>query len=148
MAESPVGKHEVRISEQVRAPLDTVFAFFADHHQFVSLFGARCTVIRTADGAEPNGVGSIRRIGPGPLSFDEEIVVFERASRIDYMIVRGGPLKHHRGTIRFKAVPDGTAVDYVIRFDSRVPGLGGLLVKGLQRIWAREARKTLAALER
>jgi hypothetical protein len=148
MSEPHVGKHEVRISEQVRAPLDTVFAFFADHHQFVSLFGARCTIVRTADGAEPDGVGSIRRIGPGPLSFDEEIVVFERPARIDYMIVRGGPLKHHRGTIRFKAVPDGTEVDYVIRFDSRVPGLGSLFVKGLQRIWAREARKALATLER
>ena len=149
MSVSSTPRNEVRIRERISATPEAVFAFFADHHRFVSLFGARCTVVKTADdAAEANGLGSVRRIGPGPLSLDEEIVAFERPRRIDYAIVRGGPLKNHRGTIRFEAVPGGTEVDYVIRFDSRIPGLGSFFVKGLKHIWAREARKALAALER
>lgn len=141
-------KHEIQIRKHIRAPLHEVFEFFADHHRFVSLFGARCTVIQNGPADEPNGLGSVRRVGPGPLALDEEIVHFERPTRIDYMIVRGGPLKNHRGSIRFTETADGTDVDYVIRFDSRLPGLGGVFVHGLQKIWSLQAPKALAVLER
>lgn len=144
-----MSQQEVHIHEQLRAPIERVFAFFADHQNFVSLFGARCTVVRAGDDAdEPAGVGSIRRIGSGLLSFDEKIVVFERLARIDYAIVRGGPLKNHLGTIRFKPSGDGTEIDYLIRFESRLPGTGGLFANGLQMVWKRNAHKALSALER
>ncbi|HEY9544485.1 MAG TPA: SRPBCC family protein [Solimonas sp.] len=142
-------KHEVRLHEQINAPIERVFDFLSDHHHFVSLFGARCTVVGEGnDTSQPNGVGSVRRVGPGPLSFDEQIVVFERPSRIDYAIVRGGPLKNHLGTIHLSPSGDGTEINYTIAFDSKLPGAGPLLVMGLKRIWQREARKAMAAIER
>lgn len=144
-----MAQHEVRFHEVIHAPIDEVFDFLSDHQNFAALFGGRSTRIRVGDDpAEPNGLGSVRRIGPGPLSFDEKIVVFERPQRIDYTICRGGPLKNHLGTIHLRSVPHGTELDYVIRFDGRLPGLGTASARALEFGWKRSARKALAALER
>src|SRR3546814_6088125 len=114
-------KHEVRLHEQINAPIERVFDFLSDHHHFVSLFGARCTVVGEGnDTSQPNGVGSVRRVGPGPLSFDEQIVVFERPSRIDYAIVRGGPLKNHLGTIHLSPSGDGRSEEHTSELQSQM----------------------------
>ncbi|MGH8446772.1 MAG: SRPBCC family protein [Solimonas sp.] len=142
-------QHEVRFHEQVQAPVDQVFEFLSQHRNFAALFGGSCTVVKAGnDAAEPNGVGSVRRIGPGPLSFDEQIVVFERPHRIDYTIVRGGPLKNHLGTIVLKSTGSGTEIDYTIRFDGKLPGVGALAARALAFGWKLGARKALAKLER
>ncbi len=139
--------HEVRLQARVRAPLEQVFAFFADHERFATLFGGRCTVIKAGDG-DPHGRGSVRRIGPGPLSFDETIVTFEPQRRIEYTISRGSPLRNHLGTIEFRADGATTAVDYVIRFDGRLPGIGAPIAALLRAAWQRHSPRALAALER
>lgn len=142
-------KHEVRFHEQIEAPIESVFEFLSDHQNFASLFGGHCTRIRVGDDStELNGVGSTRRIGPGPLSFDEKIVAFERPSRIDYTIVRGGPLKNHLGSIQLRSVDGGTALDYVIHFDGKLPGLGTASALALKAAWKQKARKALATLTR
>ncbi|MFT4045512.1 MAG: SRPBCC family protein [Solimonas sp.] len=141
-------QHEIRFHETIRAPLPTVFDFLADHENFATLFGGRCVRIRTGDDpAEPNGLGSIRRIGPGPLSFDERIVTFERPTRLEYTIVRGGPLKNHLGTITLKAAGSDTELDYVIRFDGKFPGAGTLAGRALSLAWRRSAGKAFARIE-
>jgi len=142
-------KHEVRFHEQIEAPIECVFEFLSDHQNFASLFVGHCTRIRVGDDStELNGVGSIRRIGPGPLSFDEKIVAFDRPSRIDYTIVRGGPLKNHLGSIRLHSADGGTALDYVIRFDGKLPGLGMASALALKAAWKQKARKAMAPLGR
>jgi uncharacterized protein YndB with AHSA1/START domain len=138
-------QHEVRFTASLHAPRERVFAFFADHEQFVRLFGAHGQRIRAGD-SEPDGLGSVRRVGPGPLSFDETIVTFERPARIEYRITRGGPLKNHLGTIDFSAEGDTTRIDYVIRFDVRIPGTGGLIAALLRRAWKTHAPQRLAEI--
>lgn len=142
-------KHELHFEETIHAPIDHVFDFLADHQNFAALFGGSCTRLRVGDDpAHANGVGSVRRIGPGLLSFDERIVVFEHPTRIDYTIIRGGPLKNHLGSIQLRSVGNDTALDYVIRFDGKLPGLGTATARALAFGWKRSARKTLAVLER
>lgn len=140
-------QHEVRIHENIDAPVEQVFAFFADHQNFARLFGGGCT--RVKDGAgDVNGLGSVRRIGPGPLSFDETIVAFEPGKRIDYQITRGSPLKNHLGTLKFQSAGRSTRLDYVIRFDGKFPLIGGLVAKALAAAWRKNAPKQLARLSR
>lgn len=139
-------KHEIRLSAHIHAPVEKVFAFFADHERFGTLFGGSARRIREGD-SEPNGLGSVRRIGPGPLSFDETIVAFEPNQRIDYQITRGSPIKNHIGQIRFGSEGGATTVDYVIRFDPKVPCTGGLIVKLLSGGWNANAPKILKRLE-
>lgn len=135
-------QHEIHIREQVDAPVDTVFERFADHVWFTGLFGSSCK--RVVEGEdEPNGLGSVRRIGAGPLSFDETIVVFEPGQRLHYTITRGSPLKNHMGEIEFKQEGGKTVVDYRIRFEGKLPGAGALTKAALEFAWKQNARKQL-----
>lgn len=141
-----MSQQQIRQHVRIRAPIDRVFAFFADHERFITLMGGRCR--RIVDGQdEPNGLGSVRRIGPGPLSFDETIVTFDKNARIEYAITRGGPIRNHRGTIDFRDDRGATVVDYVIRFEPKIPLTGGLIAKGLKLAWQLNAPKALAKLE-
>lgn len=141
-----MSQHEVRQHVRINAPIDRVFNFFADHERFITLLGGRCKRIREGD-SEPNGLGSIRRIGPGPLSFDETIVTFEPNQQIEYAITRGGPLRSHRGTIDFREDRGATIVDYVIRFEPKLPLSGGVIARGLKFAWKLNAPRALAKLE-
>ena len=138
-------QHEVRFAITVQAPPERVFAYLADHHKFVGLFGGRCQRVREGQG-DPNGLGSVRRVGPGPLSFDETIVGFEPPGRLQYQITRGGPLKNHLGTLDLRAVGETTQLDYVIRYDARIPGTGGFIGWLLKTAWNRNAPAQLARL--
>lgn len=141
-----MSQQQIRQHVRVRAPVERVFAFFADHERFITLMGGRCR--RIVDGeSEPNGLGSVRRIGPGPLSFDETIITFEKNARIEYAITRGSPIRAHRGTIDFRDDRGATVVDYVIRFESKIPLTGGLIARGLKLAWKLNAPKVLAKLE-
>lgn len=138
-------QHEVKIRETIPAPREQVFEFFADHQKFTTLFGGGCQRIKDGE-QEPNGLGSIRRIGPGPFGFEETIVAFERASRIDYQVTRGSPIKNHLGSIRFSDAGSGTQIDYVIRFDAKIPGTGGFIAWLLGWGWRRNAPAKLARI--
>ncbi|MEQ1440165.1 SRPBCC family protein [Fontimonas sp. SYSU GA230001] len=138
---------EVRVQARVHAPIEKVFAFFADHERFATLLGGRCTRIKDGQG-DPNGLGSVRSIGPGPLAFEETIVTFEPNQRIEYTVTRGSPIKNHLGTIDFHAEDDVTVVDYVIRFDGKLPFTGPLIAAALRAAWNRSSPRVLAQLER
>ncbi len=137
---------EVSFQTTVKAPRERVFAFLADHQNFARLFGGSCQRIKEGRD-EPNGLGSVRRIGPGPLAFEETIVTFEPHSRIEYSITRGGPLKNHLGTIELRDVGGATFIDYVIRFDGKLPGSAAVIATLLRVALKANARKTLATLE-
>lgn len=135
----------IHIQETVAAPIERVFELFADHQRFTALFGGSCE--RIVDGApEPNGLGSVRRIGRGPLSFDETIVAFEPHARIDYEITRGGPLENHLGQICLREVDGATEVDYRIRFEGKLPLVAPLVKKVLEFAWRRHAPAQLASI--
>jgi uncharacterized protein YndB with AHSA1/START domain len=142
-----MSQQQIRQHVRVRAPVDRVFAFFADHERFITLFGARCRRIRDGEG-DINGLGSVRLVGPaGPLGMEETIVTFEPGQRIEYAITRGSPIRNHRGTIDFRDDRGATVVDYVIRFEPKIPLTGGLIAKGLKLAWKLNAPKALAKLE-
>lgn len=143
-------QRSLRFSRQFSAPRGKVFALFASHERFGAALGGPAGVklgalrrIKTSEEpGNPDGLGSVRRIGFGPSAFEETIVGFESGKRIEYRISRGSPLKNHLGQIEFRDVPGGTQVDYSIRFEPRIPGTGGaialllhsLISSGLNRI--------------
>lgn len=138
--------HRMALEVDINASPEAVFNYFADHEKFAGIFGGSCTRVKDGED-EPNGLGSTRRIGPGPLSFDETIVVFDRPDTIHYAITRGSPLKNHLGRIRFLKTDRGTRVDYVITFESKVPLLGGLVSRLLKTAFLRGIPKVERALQ-
>jgi uncharacterized protein YndB with AHSA1/START domain len=125
-------QQSVRFEQFFAAPRERVFAWFADHETFGRLWPGRTRRIHeSADASEPNGLGSVREVRAGGMAFEETITAFDPPSHIEYRITRGGPIKNHRGELRFTAVDGGTKLDYTIEFDPRVPLTGGLIASVL-----------------
>lgn len=120
--------HRIDISHRSRLPLSRLFEELADHNNLSKVFGL--PVRRIQDGRDSlNGVGSVRKIGPGPLGVEETVTDLIENQRIDYRISKGGfPIKNHRGSLSFSEAADGgSQVDWNIEFGSQLPVAGTLL---------------------
>ena len=126
--------YTIEIDETFNVPRDRVFALFADHERFGKLLGAPVKRIHDSDQADPNGVGSIRKIGIGPVGLKETVITFEPDSLIEYTISSMSPVRNHLGRIRFEdAAGDRTRVQYTISFEDVVPLTGKLVSSALEK---------------
>ncbi len=134
--------YTIEINETFDVPRRKVFALFADHHRFGKMIGAPVKRIKDSDQADPNGIGSIRKIGIGPLSLEETVLGFEPDSLIEYAITSLSPIKNHLGRIRFSDTPNGqTAVNYTITFEDIVPFSGKVVSAALEQGLRRGIRR-------
>lgn len=126
--------YKIEIDETFNVPRHRVFALFADHERFGKLLGAPVKRIRDSDQADPNGMGSIRKIGIGPIGLKETVINFEPDSLIEYTISSMSPVRNHLGRIRFEdASGGGTRVQYTISFDDILPFTGKLVSSALDQ---------------
>lgn len=126
--------HKIEIDETFDVPRNRVFALFADHERFGKLLGAPVKRVRDSDQADPNGVGSIRKIGIGPIGLKETVITFEPGLLIEYTITSMSPIRNHLGRIRFEDAPEGrTRVLYTISFEDIVPYTGKLVSSALDQ---------------
>ena len=123
----------VEITQDFTLPVERVFAYLAEHGNLEPIFGAKITRVRDGD-AEPNGVGSVRRLKIGPLPpLEETVTAFVPNELIEYKITKGSPLKDHVGTMRFRSTETGSRLHYVIDFGAKIPGLDRIVRAGLAR---------------
>lgn len=126
--------YTIEIDETFDVPRNRVFALFADHERFGKLLGAPVRRIRDSDQADPNGIGSIRKIGIGPIGLQETVTAFEPDSLIEYTISSMSPIRNHLGRIRFEDSADGrTRIRYTIIFEDILPFSGKLVSSALDR---------------
>lgn len=141
-----MAQHKVVFEEFIAAPRERVFAFFADHEKFGRIWGGKFKRIKDAPGADPNGVGSVRRIpGPGP-AFEETIVTFAPPGLIEYQVTRGSPIKNHIGRIEFHEEAGGTKLRYTIAFEPRIPFTGSLIAGVIRASWCRGLPRVVGEL--
>ncbi|HEX4872611.1 MAG TPA: SRPBCC family protein [Nevskiaceae bacterium] len=139
----------LRFEQFFAAPRETVFAFFSDHQSFGEIWPGRFERIQVAPaGDDPNGLGSVRRVRSAGMVIEETITAFEPPARIEYRVTRGGPLKNHRGELRFTEVPGGTQLDYQIEFEPRWPLTGGLIASTLCAAWHHGVSRAVEAIAR
>ncbi len=126
--------YTIEIDETFDVPRRKVFALFADHHRFGKLLGAPVKRIKDSDQADPNGIGSVRKIGIGPIGLEETVLNFEPDSLIEYAITSLSPIRNHHGRIRFDETPDGgTRLTYTITFEDIVPFTGKVVSTALEQ---------------
>lgn len=135
--------HRIDIAHESRLPISHLFEQLADHNQLSQVFGVPVRRIRDGE-TTLNGVGSVRKIGPGPLGVEETVTHMIENERIDYRISKGGfPLKNHQGRLSFSESSDGgSRVEWTIEFDSHLPVagsvikfiLGQAISRGLKRV--------------
>jgi len=116
--------HRIELSHQSGLPVAELFDALADHNRLGKVFGLPVRRIRDGD-SEINGVGSVRKIGIGPLALEETVTSFDAGRSIDYRITRGGfPIRDHRGHVEFTPDGNGSRVNWTIEFGSHLPVAG------------------------
>lgn len=124
-------KHTVMITQKFDAPVARVFATLSDHNQLSTVFGI--PVKRIKDGKDsPNGVGSVRRLGPLPMGTQETVVISEPDQLIEYKITKyAGPVQNHYGKQIFSEHDGHCSLAWEIRFES-YPVIGDAVAKILE----------------
>ena len=128
--------HAIQIKKEFNAPVAQVFELLSKHATYNIAF-APMQVVRIKDSADPerpDGVGSVRRMGIGPIKpLQEQITVLEPNQRIEYKIIKNPLIKHHLGTIEFQQVADNkTLVTYRIELQVRVPFVSKVILAQLK----------------
>ncbi|MEQ5836774.1 SRPBCC family protein [Marinobacter sp. R17] len=136
-----MASYTIEIQEQYDLPKDKVFALFSDHKRLGGVLGAPIKRIKDSNQADPNGVGSVRRIGVGPLGLEETVIAFEQDALIEYTVTSMSPIRNHLGRIRFADVAGKTVVNYTIRFDDFIPFSGKVISAGLEQAIRRGMKK-------
>lgn len=137
----------VRFEQFFAAPRERVFAWFADHEKFGRIWpGSTRRVQDSADGANVNGLGSVREVRSSGMAFEETITAFDPPERIEYRITKGSPIKNHQGRLNFSEVTGGTKLDYTIEFDPKIPLTGGLIASVLCASWHRGVQRAVEDL--
>jgi hypothetical protein len=132
--------HTVEVVHASTRPVHELFADLADHERLQRVFGVPVRRIRDGE-TEPNGVGSVRRMGVGPLRLEETVTAIEPQRSIEYRITRGaGPVRNHRGKLEFSNMGTGSRVIWTIDYDS-LPIVGAALRTVLARIIKRGLAK-------
>ncbi len=128
--------NSIQVKKEFNAPVDQVFDLLSKHATYNVAF-APIQVERFKDSSDPerpDGVGSIRRMGFGPIKpLREQITLLEPNQRIEYQIVKNPLVKHHLGIIEFEAkAADKTLVTYTIELQARAPFISKLILAQLK----------------
>lgn len=136
---------EVEVSRHFDASPQAVWEVYTDHAGWKDWAGFGRSWLETEGSPDRNGTGCVRALGAGPIVAYEEVLDFEPPKRMTYRVLRGGiPLKNHLGEVRLELDGGGTRLVWRCRFESPVPGLGGLL----RRLIARTFERALEGLGR
>ncbi|MBS3803027.1 MAG: SRPBCC family protein [Oleiphilaceae bacterium] len=137
--------HRIEIEEQVNVSPERAFALFADHKRFGKLLNAPVRRVKDSEQADPNGLGSVRKIGIGPIGLEETIIRFEPDSVIEYTVTSLSLVRNHLGRIRFTLQGERqTLINYCISFDAIVPFTGDIIAKALEHSMRKGIRRVPA----
>ena len=128
--------NSIPVQQEFNAPLETVFELLSKHATYNQVF-APVQVERIKDAADPqrpDGVGSVRKMGIGPIKpLQEQITLLDVNERIEYQIIKNPLIKHHLGIIEFKAIDASkTLVSYTIELQARAPFVSKLILAQLK----------------
>lgn len=126
----------IQVKQEFNAPIDVVFDLLSKHATYNQVF-APVQVVRIKDSADPqrpDGVGSIRKMGIGPIKpLQEQITLLTLNERIEYKIIKSPLVKHHLGIIEFKSIDSAkTLVTYTIELQARAPFVSKLILAQLK----------------
>ena len=118
----------IHVSSYIHARREDVFDFVSDHEGFLRGPGIKSCKVTTPGKGDRNGLGALREVRGGGIRFVEEITVFDRPSRYDYVIRECTlPIVHEGGRLSFFERGDGTEIDWVSDFSVPIPIAGGAL---------------------
>lgn len=119
--------HHVHVNCYINAPVEKVFDFITDNDRFFVGEGIKSVTMLREGKEVRHGLGAVRRI-KSALTFEEEITVFDRPRRQEYVIRKCTiPIDHDYGRLDFIARGEGTEIDWNTYFEVKVPLLGNAI---------------------
>lgn len=128
--------NSITINQEFNSSIESIFELLSKHATYNQVF-APIQVVRIKDSSDPqrpDGVGSVRKMGVGPIKpIQEQITVLEVNQRIEYKIIKNPLIKHHLGVIEFKSIASNkTLVTYTIELQARAPFVSKLILAQLK----------------
>lgn len=113
-----------RVQQYFAQKPEQVFATFSKHSIYADAFWP-LQIQRVKDAADPqnpDGLGSVRAMGFGPLKpVREQITAIEPSRLIEYKLINNPLVSHHLGRLEFAAQGGGTLLTYTIEFVGKLP---------------------------
>ncbi|XID75892.1 SRPBCC family protein [Alkanindiges sp. WGS2144] len=126
---------KITVQQKFKQKPEQVFAAFAKHSIYNKAFWP-LQVERIKDAAEPqkpDGVGSIREMGFGPVKpIKEQITALEPNQLIEYQLINNPLIKHHIGRLKFASIESGTLLTYEIELIAKLPLISLPALAGLK----------------
>lgn len=131
----------VEVQQVVSAPVEVVWKRYTDHRSWTEWAGMGTVRLEREGTPPPNGAGCVRAISNSGITAFEEVLSFDAPRRMTYRLIKGGiPITDHLGEVAFDPHPDGTLITWRCRFNSRIPGLGGLFRLLITHLFRRALR--------
>ncbi|MGM0385365.1 MAG: SRPBCC family protein [Actinomycetota bacterium] len=108
------GLHRVRAVAFVAAPRAVAFARFTDHASWSEWAGLGPVRLERRGEPHRDGAGAVRVFPRAGTA--EEVTGYEAPERLDYRLLRGFPLRNHRGRVDFADAPGGTLITWRCQF--------------------------------
>jgi len=141
----------VKATARSKANREAVWRVVADAESWDSWGAWRAAELEREGTPPPGGVGAIkvitseaRSLTGRPVVSREEVTEYDPPSRFGYKLLSGLPVRDYNASITLADAPDGgTEITWQSRFEGKLPLVGGLLRRALQR-FMEDAVKRLA----
>ena len=126
---------KIRVEHVLNKSPEEVFAAITDHENYKNYPGFTASELLEPGKVERNGEGALRLLRSGRTAFKERITCFERPTKMSYHCEEVTPidLQHDRGDITMEAVDGKTRVVWVSEGRVKIPIIGPLVGKLMQR---------------
>lgn len=139
----------ITVKRIIKAPAERIFEVIGNHEGYTDLPGMNIAMLEREGRTERNGEGAVRYLKSGPAWFREEITIFERPLRMDYLIIDSLlPLEHKGASIRLQETGAGTEVTWTSTFRIKLPVVGGVLTRLLAKEMSKGFGGALKHIER
>lgn len=125
----------INVQQRFSKSPEEVFAVLGTHAGLGACFSPlQVTRVQDSDDKKyPDGVGSVRKMGIGPLpAVYEQITEFEPNKFVEYILINNPMIKHHVGRLVFTPEGTGTLLNYTIEIEGKIPGSGHIVSAGLK----------------
>lgn len=125
----------LRFEQRLPASPAAVWPFLTDPERMNRWSEARVRLLAAGDGGV-DGVGASRRVTirslAGQIELDEVIERSEPGARLVYRVVRGAPVRYHRGEITLTSQGAETLLSWDVDVQFSLPGMGLLVRRMLE----------------
>jgi hypothetical protein len=127
-----MGRYVIDARARSQAPREAVWSLVADARSWSEWGPWQKAELEREGSPPPDGVGAVRRLTRRPVVSREEVIVFEPASRLEYKLLSGLPVRDYRGRITLADADGDTEIHWHSEFDRRFPGTGSLMRRQLE----------------